>query len=114
MKKVNRFLVGLIAATLLSVSSAVLFAQTPEAQATAAAQTRQRFANKAAEPVKEGSPVAGDKTVDVHKSPSTKKVKTGGAEDLSGPVVIADNGQTVASAPAPESNGCPNSRSKSS
>ena len=100
MKKVNGLLVGLIAATLMSISSAVVFAQTPEAEATAAAQTRQRFANKTAEPVKEGAPVAADKTAGAQKSPTTKKGKTGGVEDHSGPVVIADNDQTVASAPA--------------
>jgi polysaccharide biosynthesis/export protein len=106
MKKVNRFLVGLIAATLLSISSAVVFAQTPDAAtnaATAAAKTRQRFANKTTDPVKEVGAPAGDKTAAAQQSSGARKGKTGGTDDASEPVVIANSDQTVPPAPAPAS-----------
>jgi polysaccharide export outer membrane protein len=97
MKKVNRFLVGLIAAALLSVSTGVVSAQTPEAEGAAAAKTRQRFANKTVEPAKSGATPAADKTAAV-KNADAKKGKTG-AED--GPIVIGENDQADSAAPAP-------------
>jgi polysaccharide export outer membrane protein len=100
MKKVNRFLVGLITATLLSVSSGVVSAQTPEAEVSTAAKTRQRFANKTVDPAKAGAAPSADKTVAAVKSGDAKQGKTG-ADDDSGPIVIGGNDQTDSSAPAP-------------
>ncbi len=99
MKKVNRFLVGLIAATLLGISTGVVSAQTPEAGPTEAAKTRQRFANKTAEPAKESGEPAGDNMAAPAKSSDAKKGKNGAEDDL-GPIVIGGNDRADSSAPA--------------
>ncbi len=99
MKKINRFLVGLVTATLLSISGVAVFAQTPDADTTAATKTRQRFANKTVEPVKDSGSV-DDKTAAATAPTGAKRGKTGGTDDVSGPIVIANDDQTVSSSPA--------------
>lgn len=59
MSKTNKFLVGIVAAILLCVTSGVAMGQTPE---PSTAQTRQRFANKSTESEKDDSVVAPDKS----------------------------------------------------
>ena len=103
MKKINRFLVGLITATLLTISSGAVFAQTPDAPtdaATAATKTRQRFANKTVEPMKDNGAAVGDKTAAATTPEGAKRGKTGGTDDDSGPVVIGSDDQTVSSSGA--------------
>lgn len=60
MSKTNKFLVGLVAAILLCVTSGVAMGQTPE---PSTAQTRQRFANKSTESEKDDSVVPDKSTV---------------------------------------------------
>ncbi|HYJ89317.1 MAG TPA: polysaccharide biosynthesis/export family protein [Pyrinomonadaceae bacterium] len=98
MKKLNRFLVGLAAATLLSISSAAVIAQTPDAPTDAATKTRQRFANKPAEPARDSGAPVSDKTAGATNTSDAKKGKTGETDDISGPVVIANNDRTISSA----------------
>ena len=98
MKKINRFLVGLITATLLSLSSGAVFGQTPDAEA--ATKTRERFAAKTVETPKDSGAAVGDKTTAATTTASTKRGKTGGTDDVSGPVVIGDGDQSVSSPPA--------------
>jgi polysaccharide export outer membrane protein len=73
-------------------------AQAPDAPTDAATKTRQRFANKTAEPAKDSGAPVSDKTAAATKSTDAKKGKTGETEDISGPVVIASNDKPIASA----------------
>ena len=101
MKKINRFLMSVTAATLLSIPGAAVPAQTPDVPtdaATAAAKTRQRFANKTAQPVKDSGAPIGDKTAAATRTTDARKGKTGGTDDLSGPVVIANSDQATSPA----------------
>jgi polysaccharide biosynthesis/export protein len=102
MKTTKRFLVGLIAATLLSISSAGTLAQTPDSSA----KTRQRLANKNAGPAPDGLTVASDKSVDASTNPTTKKGKNGTADKVSEPLVNGDN-EPMVPAPVTDSTGVP-------
>ena len=97
MKTTKRFLVGLFAATLLSVSSAATLAQTPDAATT---KTRQRLVNKNAEPAKSGLIVASDKPVDA-SSPTHGNGKDGTVEKVLEPLGSRANGQSGAMVAAP-------------
>lgn len=87
MMKPNKFVVGLIAATLISISGTAALAQTPDTTT----KTRQRFANKTVEPVQDDSTVVTGGTVESQKSTGTKQGKTGTVETVSEPVVLGDD-----------------------
>lgn len=114
--KANKFLIGLIAATLLCVSSGAVLAQTPEtvAPTDTTTKTRQRFANKTietgqkdstainavtVEPQKtavektapKDSAVVKTVTEDPQKSSVEKNGKSGAADIPSEPVVTGDD-----------------------
>ncbi|MEK6280152.1 MAG: polysaccharide biosynthesis/export family protein [Acidobacteriota bacterium] len=98
MKTTKRFLVGLFAATLLSVSSAATLAQTPDAATT---KTRQRLVNKNAEPAKSGSIVASDKPVDASSNPTHGNGKDGTVEKVLEPLGSRANDQSGSMVAAP-------------
>jgi protein involved in polysaccharide export with SLBB domain len=109
MKTVNKFLVGLVIATVLASSNAGVFAQTPDTSGnqtpdTSGNKTRQRFANRKSDQTKAGSPDANSKpTTSVAEAQKTSNAKTGESiaalADSTDPKPVSDTTKTAPAAP---------------
>ncbi len=99
MMKSKQFVVGLVMATLVGVSGAAVFAQTPEAaikpevpmKLDPSTKTRQRLVNKTSEPVPAESNDVLVGPDDSTKSIATKDGKTAAPEATPEPVVVRDD-----------------------